>query len=101
MDRRGTGRKAQEDPEQGAPGSLAPGRAQTLYRGRARRRAAKADDAIAGPDGGRAETVRLAGRPSLFDRRYRGDAVREADRRGDRARRNDREKTSPRHRLVD
>jgi glutathione S-transferase len=69
--------------------------------GRARGGPAKAHHAIARPDGGRAETVRLDGRPSLFDRRHRGDAVRQADRRGDRARRNDREKTSPRRRLVD
>ena len=35
----GTRREAQEHPEQGAPGSLAPRGAQALHRGRARRRA--------------------------------------------------------------
>ena len=39
MDRRRTRREAEENPEQGAPGSLAAGGAKTLYRGGARRRA--------------------------------------------------------------
>ena len=42
MDRRGTRRETEEHPEQGATGSLAAGGAQTLYRGRARRRASQA-----------------------------------------------------------
>ena len=52
-------------------------------------------------DGRGAETFRLAGRQGLFDRRYRRRPLRQTDRRGDRAGRNDREETSPRPRLVD
>ena len=84
MDRCGTRREAQEHPEQGAPGSLAAGGPQALHRGRARRRARQAGGA-ARQDGRGAETVRLAGRQGLFDRRHCGRAVRQADRRGDRA----------------
>ena len=81
---RGTGREAEEHPEQGAPGSVAAGGAQALHRGRARRSAGQTG-ATAGQDGRGAETVRLAGRQGLFDRRYRRGSVRQADRRGNRA----------------
>ena len=77
----GTRRKTEEHPEQGAAGGLAPGRAQTLHRGRARRGAGQTGRA-AGQDGGSAEAVRVAGRQGLLDRRHRRSTLREAHRRG-------------------
>ena len=51
--------------------------------------------AIAGQDGRRAETVGLAGRQGLFDRRYRGGSLRQAHRRGNRPRRGQRQRNIP------
>ena len=52
-------------------------------------------------DGRGAETVGLAGRQRLFDRRYISRPLRQAARRGNRTRRSHRRETSPRHRMVD
>ena len=61
----------------------------------------KTGDPAAGPDGRGAETLGLDGRQGLFDRRHRRGAVRQADRRGNRAGRSDAKETSPRRRMVD
>ncbi len=55
---------------------------------------------LLGQDGSGAETLRLAGRPSLFHRRYRRRSLRQADRRGDCAGSGIRKAPSPCGRMV-
>ena len=60
----------------------------------------KLDPSSARPHGGGAGAFRLAGRPRLFDRRYRRRSLRQADRRGNRAGSGIRKAPSPRGPMV-